>query len=59
MTENNETNEQETAKKKISLKEVIQKTVRSKEKPNSLITNAKGNPAQSAKKNAKPTIKTS
>lgn len=49
MTENNEVNEQEAPKKKISLKEVIQKQLEAK-RNQTADTNAKGNPAQSAKK---------
>jgi len=49
MTENNETNEQEAPKKKISLKEAMQKQLEAK-KNQTAGKNAKGNPAQSAKK---------
>lgn len=49
MTENIETNEQEVPKKKISLKEVIQKQLEAK-KNQIADNNSKGNPAQSAKK---------
>ena len=49
MTENNETNEQEAPKKKISLKEAIQKQLEAK-KNQTADSNAKGSPAQSAKK---------
>jgi len=49
MTENKETNEQEAPKKKISLKEVIQQQLEAK-KNQTADNNAKGNPAQSAKK---------
>lgn len=49
MTENNGTNEQEAPKKKISLKEAIQKQLEAK-KNQTADNNAKGNPAQAAKK---------
>jgi len=49
LTEKNEVNAQEAPKKKISLKEVIQKQLEAKKNQTS-DNNAKGNPAQSAKK---------
>jgi hypothetical protein len=49
MTESKETNVQEEPKKKISLKEAIQKQLEAK-KSQTADNNAKGNSAQSAKK---------
>lgn len=49
MTENKETNAQEEPKKKVSLKEIIQKQLEAK-KNQIADNNAKGNSAQSAKK---------
>ena len=49
MTENKETNQQEAPKKKMSLKEAMQKQLEAK-KNQSNDNNAKGNATQSAKK---------
>ena len=49
MTENKETNAQEEPKKKVSLKEIIQKQLEAK-KNQIADNNSKGNSAQSAKK---------
>lgn len=49
MTEHNETNEQEAPKKKMTLKEAMQKQLEAK-KNNSTDNNVKGNAGQSGKK---------